>query len=151
LLGNSFSGGLWGLAATLAGILASIVPLAQRREASANLKWSGQRLIFYSPIEFPGTAWLTRVSIQSHAVMRRSSLAAKCSFAAVRYVLLRALLPHEPTSIPPLLLLWPLFLRYLNRPGPNAADSRSDFDSLSIPEAFGSAVANAQGIGLKAW
>jgi putative oxidoreductase len=38
ILGHSWSGGLWGLTAILAGILASIVPLAQRREASANLK-----------------------------------------------------------------------------------------------------------------
>jgi putative oxidoreductase len=38
ILGHSWSGGLWGLAATLAGILASIVPLAQRRQASANFK-----------------------------------------------------------------------------------------------------------------
>ena len=38
ILGHSWSGGLWGLAATLAGILVSIVPLAQRREPSANLK-----------------------------------------------------------------------------------------------------------------
>jgi putative oxidoreductase len=32
ILGYSSSGGLWGLAAILAGILASIVPLAQRRQ-----------------------------------------------------------------------------------------------------------------------
>jgi len=38
ILGYSWSGGLWGLAAILAGILASIVPLAQRRQASANFK-----------------------------------------------------------------------------------------------------------------
>jgi putative oxidoreductase len=38
MLGQSWSGGWWGLAAILAGMLASIVPLAQRREASANLK-----------------------------------------------------------------------------------------------------------------
>jgi putative oxidoreductase len=38
MLGHSWSGGLWGLAATVAGILGSIVPLAQRQEASANLK-----------------------------------------------------------------------------------------------------------------
>src|SRR6266480_1279592 len=38
LLGRSWSGVLWGLAAILAGILASIVPLAQRRQASANFK-----------------------------------------------------------------------------------------------------------------
>jgi putative oxidoreductase len=38
ILGHSWSGGLWGLAAILTGVLASIVPLAQRRQASANLK-----------------------------------------------------------------------------------------------------------------
>src|SRR5215469_18541116 len=38
ILGHSWSGGLWGLAAIVAGILASIVPLAQRRQASANFK-----------------------------------------------------------------------------------------------------------------
>ena len=38
LVGRSWSGVLWGLAAILAGILASIVPLAQRRQASANFK-----------------------------------------------------------------------------------------------------------------
>jgi len=38
ILGYSWSGGLWGLAAALAGMLASILPLAQRREASANRK-----------------------------------------------------------------------------------------------------------------
>jgi putative oxidoreductase len=38
ILDHSWSGGLWGLAAILTGVLASIVPLAQRRQASANLK-----------------------------------------------------------------------------------------------------------------
>ena len=38
LLGRSWSGVLWGLGAILAGILASIVPLAQRRQASTNFK-----------------------------------------------------------------------------------------------------------------
>jgi len=38
ILGHSWSGGLWGLASIFAGMLASKVPLAQRREASANLK-----------------------------------------------------------------------------------------------------------------
>jgi putative oxidoreductase len=38
ILGHSWSGGLWGLAAILAGILASVVPLSQRRQASANFK-----------------------------------------------------------------------------------------------------------------
>ena len=38
ILGRSWSGVLWGLGAIVAGILASIVPLAQRRQASANFK-----------------------------------------------------------------------------------------------------------------
>jgi len=38
ILGRSWSGGLWGLGAILAGILASIVPLAQRREESTSSK-----------------------------------------------------------------------------------------------------------------
>jgi len=38
ILGHSWSGGLWGLASIFAVMLASKVPLAQRREASANLK-----------------------------------------------------------------------------------------------------------------
>ena len=38
ILGRSWGGGLWGLGAIVAGILASIVPLAQRRQASANFK-----------------------------------------------------------------------------------------------------------------
>jgi putative oxidoreductase len=38
ILGRSWSGVLWGLGAILAGILASIVPLAQRREESTNFK-----------------------------------------------------------------------------------------------------------------
>ena len=38
ILGCSWSGGLWGVGAMLAGILASIVPLAQRRRASATFK-----------------------------------------------------------------------------------------------------------------
>ncbi|MGE5112246.1 MAG: DoxX family protein, partial [Acidobacteriaceae bacterium] len=38
ILGRSWSGVLWGLGAMLTGILASIVPLAQRREESTNVK-----------------------------------------------------------------------------------------------------------------
>ena len=38
ILGRSWSGVLWGLGAILAGILASIVPLAQRREESTSFK-----------------------------------------------------------------------------------------------------------------
>jgi putative oxidoreductase len=38
ILGLSWSGVLWGLGSILAGILASIVPLAQRREESASFK-----------------------------------------------------------------------------------------------------------------
>jgi putative oxidoreductase len=38
ILGRSWSGVLWGLGAILTGILASIVPLAQRREESTNVK-----------------------------------------------------------------------------------------------------------------
>ena len=38
IVGRSWSGALWGLGAILAGIFASIVPLAQRRQPSATFK-----------------------------------------------------------------------------------------------------------------
>ena len=89
------------------------------------------------------------MSIHSHAVMRRSSVAAKWSFAAISAVLLRAHFPHEPSSNLPLALLCPSFSRHIIALF-RTPQFAIKLHSVSVPNTFGNTLANAKGIGLKA-
>jgi hypothetical protein len=80
--------------------------------------------------------------------MRRSSVAAKWSFAAISAVLLRAHFPHEPSSNLPLAIALSLLLQHLI-----ALFRTPQFairlHSVSVPNTFGDALANAKGMGVK--